>query len=145
MRRLRPSLFPCSVLPQKGITQSSSLLLRRRSAQLHLLSVITFPNLSSSPSLSPSFSCNQQEGEHNTTRTFYYYQRKITDPIPRWSVRGRERRRERDKRERAIRVSAEIRDGILIRQVSLVIIIGPGDLYGTGPETNWHVRTSTDQ
>ena len=101
----------------------SSLLLRR-SAQLHLLSVITFPNLSSSLplSLSLSFSCNQQEGEHNTTRTYYYCQRKITDPIPRWSVREkqreRRRERERDKRERAIRVSAEIRDGILIRQVS---------------------------
>ena len=89
-----PPFLPAFLVPCCHKRALHNPLLLRRSAQLHLLSVITFPNLSSSLPL--SFSCNQQEGEHNTTRTYYYCQRKITDPIPRWSVRGRDGETERE-------------------------------------------------
>lgn len=121
MRRLRPSLPPSFLVPCCHKRALHNPLLFSSPPAISPIAFVIRNHVSQSLLLSLSFSCNQQEGEHNTTRTYYYYcQRKITDPIPRWSVREKQREteRERDKRERAIRVSAEIRDGILIRQVS---------------------------
>ena len=74
-------------------------------------------SLSLSPAINKRENTTQQERTTTTAR----------GRLPTPSRGGRsERSRERDKRERAIRVSAEIRDGILIRQVSRSLAPSPG-------------------